>query len=95
VRTRIAVAAAAGGRWEEAERSFSEALETAAGTSNDMEVADIRRLHARALLDRGRAQDAVRAEEMLGQARDAYRTFGMPSYVAEVEGLLSTTSRSI
>ena len=52
-----------------------------------------RRLHGRVLLDRGRPEDAARAAEMLGKACESYRSFGMPGYVAEVEGMLSATSR--
>jgi tetratricopeptide (TPR) repeat protein len=95
IRTRAGLASAAAGRWDDAERWFGEALDRALRTSNDVEVADIRRLHARVLLDRGRAQDAPRAIELLGQACDTYRAFGMPGYVAEAEALLREPSRSI
>jgi class 3 adenylate cyclase/tetratricopeptide (TPR) repeat protein len=91
IRTRAGLAAAAAGRWDDAERWFGEALDRAVGTTNELEAADVRRLHARVLLDRGRAEDAARASELLGQARRTYREFGMPGYVAEVEGLLGRT----
>ena len=89
IRTRAGVASAAAGRWDDAQRWFGEALDRALRTANEVEVADVRHLHARVLLDRGRAEDAARATELLGQACQAYRAFGMPGYVAEVEGLLS------
>jgi hypothetical protein len=54
-----------------------------------MEVADLHRLRARMLLDRGRPEDADRTAELLGQAAEAYRAFGMPGYVAEAERMLA------
>ena len=45
------------------------------------------RLHARMLLDRGGAGDHERAAKLLQEALSAYRTFGMPTYAAEVERL--------
>jgi tetratricopeptide (TPR) repeat protein len=90
--TRAGVASAALGRWDDAERYFTEALEHAQRMPSELEAADVRRLHARVLLDRGRAEDADRAAELLGQACTAYREFGMPGYVAEIEGLLGATT---
>jgi class 3 adenylate cyclase/tetratricopeptide (TPR) repeat protein len=89
VRTRAGVAAAAAGRWDDAERHFTQALDHARRLPSEMETADVRRLHARALLDRGRPEDAARAAELLEQACGTYRSFGMPGYVAEVEELLA------
>jgi class 3 adenylate cyclase/tetratricopeptide (TPR) repeat protein len=86
--TRAALAAAAARRWEEAERHFGIAREVAAQMSNWVELADLRRLHARMLLDRGGSGDHARAAEMLDGALAAYRDFGMPGYVAESERLL-------
>ena len=54
---------------------------------NRVELADLSRLHARMLLDRGGTGDHERAAEMLQQALVAYRAFGMPSYAAEAERL--------
>ena len=56
--------------------------------SNAMEVADLRRLHARMLLDRARPDDAARAAELLHEALRDYETFRMPGYAAEVERML-------
>ncbi len=56
--------------------------------SNRLELADLCRLHARMLLDRGGSGDHERAAEMLEEALSAYRTFGMPAYAAEAERLL-------
>jgi hypothetical protein len=56
---------------------------------NRVELADLCRLHARMLLDRGSPGDHERAAEMLQEALSAYRAFGMPGYAAEAERLLS------
>jgi hypothetical protein len=61
--------------------------------SNRLELADLRRLHARMLLDRGSNGDYARAAEMLEEALSAYRRFGMPAYAAETERLLSQAQR--
>jgi len=87
VDTCAGIAAAAARRWEEAERHFGIAREVAAQMSNRLELADLCRLHARMLRDRGGAGDHERAAEMLQEASSAYRTFGMPAYAAEAERL--------
>jgi predicted ATPase/class 3 adenylate cyclase len=89
VETRAGLVAAAARRWEEAEREFATASDIAEQMSNRLELADLRRLHARMLLDRGSDGDYARAAEMLEEAMSAYRTFGMPAYAAETERLLS------
>ena len=85
--TRAGLVAAAARRWEEAERHFGIAREVAEQMRNRVELADLYRLHARMLLDRGGAGDHERAAEMLQEALSAYRTFGMPAYAAEAERL--------
>ena len=87
VETRAGLAAAAARRWEEAERHFAIAREIAEQMSNRLELADLSRLHARMLLDRGSTGDDARAAEMLEGALAAYRTFGMPGYAADAERL--------
>ena len=87
VDTSAGLAAAAARRWEEAERHFGIAREVAAQMSNRVELADLCRLHARMLLDRGGTGDHERAAEMLQEALSAYRTFGMPGLAAEAERL--------
>ena len=88
-RTRAGITAAAAGRWDDAERWFGEADERARESRNEMEVADLYRLRAQMLLDRGRPEDAGRAEELLRFALDDYVRFGMPSYAAVVEQMLA------
>ncbi|HJV13202.1 MAG TPA: AAA family ATPase [Propionibacteriaceae bacterium] len=85
--TRAGLVAAAARRWEEAERHFSVAREVARQMGNRLELADLDRLEAGMLLDRGGKGDRERAAEMLQEAWSAYRTFGMPSYAAEAERL--------
>ncbi len=87
VETRAGIAAAAARRWDEAERYFGMAREVAEQMSNRLELADLHRLHARMLLDRGGTGDDARAAEMLEAALAAYRDFGMPAYAAEAERL--------
>jgi tetratricopeptide (TPR) repeat protein len=87
VETRAGLVAAAAQRWEEAEREFAIAADIAEQMSNRLELVDLRRLRARMLLDRGRRGDQEKAAELLNEALTAYRTFGMPTYAAEVERL--------
>jgi len=85
--TRAGLVAAAARRWDEAERQFGIAREVAEQMRNRLELADLGRLQARMLLDRGGKGDHERAAEMLQEALSAYRTFGMPAYAAEAERL--------
>jgi tetratricopeptide (TPR) repeat protein len=86
-RTRAGLVAMTARRWEEAERHFGIAREVAEQMANRVELADLCRLHARMLLDRGGIGDHERAAEMLQEALSAYHTFGMPTYAAEAERL--------
>ena len=86
--THAGLVAAAAHRWAEAERQFAIARQVAEQTHNLLELADLSRLHARMLLDRGGIGDQARAAEMLEEALAAYRVFGMPAYAAEVERLI-------
>jgi class 3 adenylate cyclase/tetratricopeptide (TPR) repeat protein len=87
VETRAGIAAAAARRWDDAERYFGMARKVAEQMSNRLELADLHRLHARMLLDRGGTGDDARAAEMLERALAAYHDFGMPAYAAEAERL--------
>jgi hypothetical protein len=91
VRTRAALAAAAGGRWEAAEHHFAVAEQRVKRMHNRLEETDLRRLRARMLLDRAGPGDGVEAAELLGKALIDYRRFGMPSYAAETERMLRET----
>jgi class 3 adenylate cyclase/tetratricopeptide (TPR) repeat protein len=87
-RTRAAVAATAGGRWEAAERHFAVSEEHAMRMKNRLEQTELRRLRARMLLDRDDPGDRALAAELLREALIDYRKFGMPSYAAETERML-------
>jgi class 3 adenylate cyclase/tetratricopeptide (TPR) repeat protein len=89
--TRAGLVAAAARRWDEAERHFGVAREIARQMRNRLELADLDRLEAGMLLDRGGEADHDRAAEMLQEALSAYRAFGMPSYAAEAERLQRQT----
>jgi hypothetical protein len=86
--TRAGFVAAGARRWDEAESHFSIAREVATQIGNRLELADLARLEAKMLLDRGGNGDQERAAEMLEEAWSAYRSFGMPTFAAEAERLL-------
>jgi hypothetical protein len=71
------IAAAAGGRWDVAERHFSEALRVARELPHLLEQPEIRRFHAQMLLDRDDPGDVDRARVFLGEARKGYERVGM------------------
>jgi hypothetical protein len=91
VRTRAALAAAAGGQWEAAERHFALAREHAERTQNRLEETELLRLEARVLLDRSGPGDGDRAVELLREALVNYGRFRMPTYAAAVERMLEDT----
>jgi class 3 adenylate cyclase/tetratricopeptide (TPR) repeat protein len=93
--THAGLVAAAAHRWEEAERQLGIAREIAERMHNLLELADLSRLHARMLLDRGSTGGHIRAVEMLEGALSAYRSFGMPGYAAETERLLGQARESV
>jgi class 3 adenylate cyclase/tetratricopeptide (TPR) repeat protein len=88
VLTCAGMAAAAGGRWEPAERHFAEAELHAKRMNNLLEETELRRLRARMLLDRDGPGDQALAAELLAEALIDYRKFGMPTYAADTERML-------
>ena len=88
VLTSAGMAAAAGGRWEPAERHFAEAELHAKRMNNRLEQTELRLLRARMLLDRDGPDDRALAADLLQEALVDYRKFGMPSYAAEAERLM-------
>src|SRR5215213_4677704 len=80
VRTRAGVAAMAGRQWEAAERHFAEAELHARRMNNRLEETELRRLRARMLLDRDGPSDRALATELLQEALNDYRKFGMPMW---------------
>jgi len=91
VRTCAGMAAAAGGRWELAERHFTEAELDAKRMNNRLEETELRRLRARMLLDRDGLGDRVLAAQLLEEALIDYRKFGMPTHATETERMLRET----
>jgi len=81
IRTRAAIAAAAGGRWAEAEEHYRAALEAAEKLPNLIEQADLRRLRAQMLLERDEPGDRELARDLLKEAAAAYGDMGMPWHV--------------
>jgi tetratricopeptide (TPR) repeat protein len=79
-RTRAAIAAHAGGRLDEAEQHFTSALAAAEELGLRIESADVRRLFAAMLLERGGTEDAARARGYLEEAVTAYAAMGMPGF---------------
>jgi class 3 adenylate cyclase/tetratricopeptide (TPR) repeat protein len=88
IETRAGIAAAAGRRWNEAEEHYRAALEAADHMPNRIERADLRRLWARMLLDRGEVGDGQRARDLIEEATAEYRRMGMPRHVEMAGGML-------
>ena len=87
--TRAGLAAAAGGRFDEAQRHYRSALETAEAIDHRLERADVQRFLAWLHLDRRGPGDDVRASHLLDQARDGYRRLGLreprpPAFLAQL-----------
>ncbi|MFL5736602.1 MAG: hypothetical protein ACJ76P_04615, partial [Actinomycetota bacterium] len=87
VRTRVAIAAAAAERYDEAEALFSEVLRRGEELPNPMERADVHRFLARMFLRRNSEGDGARAEDLLRTSIEEYRELGMErhSELAEAE----------
>lgn len=78
------LSAAAGDRWEEAERHFETALQQARHFPLRIEQAEVRRLYAHAYAER----DPSRARALLTEAIDIYRDVGMPRHVERASEML-------
>ena len=89
-RTRAAIAAAAGRRWDEAEAHYLSALEWAEGLPHRIEVADLRRWYAAMLLQRDNPGDGERAQRLLEDAIESYRSMGMPAMEARARSMLTS-----
>jgi DNA-binding SARP family transcriptional activator len=81
------IAAAAGGRWEEAEAHFRIALGQAGELPHLPEAAHTRRFFAGMLLERDGPGDRAEAAILVKEARDLYRSMGMPRHAAMVDAL--------
>ena len=86
--TLAGIAAAAGGRWTEAEEHFRTALRRAEEMPHIIEQPEARRFYARMLLDRNAPGDREHARQLLIEAIEMYRRIGMPKHVEMAERML-------
>ena len=78
------IAAAAGRRWDDAERHFRTALQQSADLPHLPEQAHTRRFFAAMLLERDGPGDRAAANQMAAEAAELYRRMGMPRHLAMV-----------
>ena len=90
-RTRASIAAAGGGRYDEAEEGFRSAIGRAEELGLRIENADVRRLYAGMLLERGDQADRGTALGYLEEAAKEYAAMGMPA----LESLARSTADGI
>ena len=81
MQTVAGIAAAAGGRWEQAETHYQTALRQAHEIPFRSEQPEGRRWYAQMLLDRNAPGDRDKARTMLGEAVEMYGAIGMPRHV--------------
>ena len=81
VQTVAGIAAAAGGRWEQAETHYQTALRQAHEVPFRSEQPEGRRWYVQMLLDRNAPGDRDKARTMLGEAVEMYGAIGMPRHV--------------
>jgi len=82
------LAAAAIGKYDEAETFFRDALEEAERIPIKLEQPEVRRWYAKMLMDRNGPGDSANARELLEEAIDGYRTLGMPRHLEMAKELL-------
>ena len=90
----VALATAAAQRWDEAESRFAEAMRVCEDLPHRINVPEVRRFHAMALLQWGEEGERDRARGMLEQALAEYRDLGMPRHAELAEGLLAAPAAS-
>jgi DNA-binding CsgD family transcriptional regulator/tetratricopeptide (TPR) repeat protein len=83
------VAAAAAQRWDTAEGHFQRGLELAEALPHRLDQADIRRLYAHMLTERGGASDRAAARQLLIEAAGLYSAIGMPRHLHLVQAMLA------
>jgi tetratricopeptide (TPR) repeat protein len=88
------MAAAAAGRWEQADAHYRSVADTAARMGHRIEQAEVLWFHARMLLDRGTGQDRDRARVMLEEAIERYRALAMPRHVERTEEAQAALGRT-
>jgi hypothetical protein len=82
------MAAAASGRWDEAEEHYRTALRQAHELPHKIEQPEVRRWYARMLIDRDAPSDRDKARELPTEAIAMYRRIGMPKHIEMAEALL-------
>ena len=87
------LAAAAIGKYDEAETFFLDALEEAERIPIKLEQPEVRRWYAKMLIDRDGPGDREKTRELLEEAIDGYRTLGMPRHLEMAEALLELLIR--
>jgi tetratricopeptide (TPR) repeat protein len=83
-----AIAAAAGGHWDRAERHFDAATARAESIDNRLDQAELLRWRAQARLWRGGTGDRAEAADLAQAAREAYLACGMRGHVELADRLL-------
>lgn len=84
------MAAAAGSRWDDAERHYERALRQAKEIAHRVEQAEVRRCYATMLLQRARPADQERARSLAQEAIQQYVALGMNGRVALTQQLVSS-----
>ena len=79
------IAAAAGRCWDDAEEHFRTALRQAAELPHLPEQAHTRRFFATMLVERDGPGDRAEAVAMIDEARELYRSMGMPKHAAMLD----------
>jgi tetratricopeptide (TPR) repeat protein len=90
--TQAAIAAAAGGHWDLAERHFDAAAARAESIGDLLDQAELLRWRAQARLWRDAAGDRAEAAALAEAARDAYAALGMKRHVGLAENLVHRLS---
>jgi len=89
--TYAGIAAAAGRRWDDAERHFETALAQAHDMPFVLAQPETRRWYAWMLIDRHEPGDRDKAAALLKEAIRMYGEIGMPTYVELAEQLMAQT----
>lgn len=84
------LAAAAGGRWDDAEEHYERAVRQADDLPHLVEAAEGRRCYATMLLERGRPADQERGWRLAQEAIQRYASLGMTGRVGLTQQLLSS-----
>jgi class 3 adenylate cyclase/tetratricopeptide (TPR) repeat protein len=82
------MAAAAAGKWEQADDHFQTALRQAHELPHKIEQAEVRRWYARMLIDRDAPGDRDKARQLLTEAIAMYGQIGMPKHIEMAEAIL-------